>query len=295
MTDLLTTIPHPQDPTTDRLRAERRGYAFMVGSSVCFALMGGFVKLLSERMPFQEISFFRAFGGALLIGAWMLIRRLSFAANDKGLLVWRGVMGWAALTAYFYAIAHMYLADAVLLNYTSPFFTAVLAALFLKERLTARMGLSLAVALGGVALVVGPKGGFWNLGALAGIGSALCAGFAYVAVKRATSNNSPWAIVLYFSVVASVLTVPWLGRDFQIPTTHEWLLLVGLAASATVAQVLMTYSYQLARASTASIVSLSTPLFAALLGIVTFHHVPSWGTWLGGVLILGAGTALARP
>lgn len=268
----------------------------MVGSSLCFAVMGALVKLASETLPFQEVTFFRAFGGLVLIAAWMLLRRLSFAANDKGLLVWRGVMGWAALTAYFYAIAHLYLADAVLLNYTSPFFTALLAAFFLKERLTARTSLCLAAAIGGVALVVGPKGGFWNIGALAGLGSALFAALAYVAVKRATANNSPWAIVLYFSLVASLLTLPWLVRDYHAPTPHEWLLLAGVAASATVAQVLMTYGYQLARASTASIVSLFTPLFAALLGFACFQDVPTWGTFAGGALLLGAGLALAtRP
>lgn len=296
----MTAFPPTPPPATvlsiERAIAERRGYAFMVGSSLCFALMGALVKLASETLPFQEVTFFRAFGGLVLIAGWMLLRRVSFAARDKGLLVWRGVMGWAALTAYFYAIAHLYLADAVLLNYTSPFFTALLAAFFLGERLNWRTGLCLMAAIGGVALVVGPKGGFWNLGAVAGLGSALFAALAYVAVKRATANNSPWAIVLYFSLVASVLTLPWMLRDYHAPSPLEWLLLAGVAATATVAQVLMTYGYQLARASTASIVSLFTPLFAALLGFLAFQHVPTWGTWVGGVLILGAGLVLAsRP
>ncbi|HEY9857734.1 MAG TPA: DMT family transporter [Stenomitos sp.] len=296
MTDLSSATSPQKALPTDQARKERRGYGFMVGSSLSFAVMGALVKVASETLPFQEVTFFRAFGGLVFIGAWMLIRRLSFQANDKGLLIWRGVMGWAALTAYFYAIAHMYLADAVLLNYTSSFFTALLAAVFLGERLTTRTVLCLATALGGVALVVGPKGGFWNLGALAGLGSALCAAFAYVAVKRATANNSPWAIVLYFSLVASVLTLPWLLRDYHAPSPNEWLLLVGLAASATVAQLLMTYGYQLARASTASVVTLSTPLFSAALAYACFQLVPTWGTWLGGALILGAGVVLAtRP
>lgn len=296
MTDLLPAPSHPNALGAEQSGRERRGYAFMAGASLCFAVMGACVKIASESLPFQEVTFFRAFGGLVLIGAWMLARRLSFAANDKALLVWRGVMGWAALSAFFYAIAHMHLADAVLLNYTSPFFTALFAAFFLGERLTWRTGLCLAAASLGVALVVGPKGGFWNLGAVAGLLSAVFAALAYVAVKRATANNSPWAIVLYFSMVASLLTLPWMIGDFHVPTPREWLLLSGVAAAATVAQVLMTYGYQLARASTASIVSLFTPLFAAVLGFVVFHHVPTWGTFVGGALILGAGLALAlRP
>lgn len=293
MTDLPSALNSPNALSTEHAQRERRGYAFMVGSSLSFAVMGALVKLTSETLPIQEVTFFRAFGGLVLIGLWMLARGMTFAANDKGLLVWRGVMGWAALTAYFYAIAHMHLADAVLLNYTSPFFTAILAAFFLGERLTGRARLSLATAIIGVGLVVGPTGGFWNLGAVAGLASALFAALAYVAVKRATANNSPWAIVLYFSLTASLLSLPWMVRDYHAPTPHEWLLLSGLAASATVAQVLMTYGYQLARASTASIVTLFTPLFAAVLGFACFQNVPTWGTFVGGALILGAGLALA--
>lgn len=294
MADLSPSAIPSTPVTSDQSLDERRGYAFMVGSSLCFAVMGALVKVTSETLPIAEVTFFRAFGGLVLIAGWMLVNRLSFAAQDKGLLVWRGVMGWAALTAYFYAIAHLYLADAVLLNYTSPFFTALFAAVFLGERLNWRTSACLAAAIGGVALVVGPKGGFWNLGAVAGLGSAVFAALAYVAVKRATANNSPWSIVLYFSLVASVLTLPWMLRDYHAPTPMEWLLLVGVAGSATVAQVLMTYGYQLARASTASIVSLFTPLFAALLGMAVFQDLPTWGTWAGGALILGAGIALAR-
>lgn len=294
MTDLSPTANPPTPLAVDQSSRERHGYAFMLGSSLCFAVMGALVKVASETLPIEEVTFFRAFGGLVLIAGWMVARRMSFAANDKGLLVWRGVMGWAALTAYFYAIAHLYLADAVLLNYTSPFFTALFAAFLLGERLNWRTGACLAAAIGGVALVVGPKGGFWNLGAVAGLGSAVFAAFAYVAVKRATANNSPWSIVLYFSVVASVLTLPWLLRTYHAPTPTEWLLLAGVAVSATVAQVLMTYGYQLARASTASIVSLFTPLFAAVLGVAIFQHVPTWGTWAGGALLLGAGITLAR-
>lgn len=294
MTDLLL-VPAPAD-ATDRAHSERRGYAFMLGSSLSFALMGALVKVASDSLPVEEVTFFRAFGGLVFVAGGMVLGQVSFQARDKGLLVWRGVMGWAALTAYFYAIAHLYLADAVLLNYTSPFFTALFAAFFLGERLNARTMASLMAALAGVALVVGPKGGFWNLGAVSGLGSAVSASLAYVAVKRAAARNTPWAIVLYFSLVASALTLPWMVRVYHAPTAREWLLLVGVAASATVAQLLMTFGYQLARASTASIVSLFTPLFAAVLGFACFQHVPTWGTWAGGALILGAGLVLAtRP
>lgn len=289
----MTAPPTPTASVADVAPQERLGYAFMVGSSLSFGVMGLLVKLAAETLPFYEISFFRAFGGFLLTVGAIAALRLPAHAREPKLLVLRGVLGWAALTTYFLAIAGLHLADAVLLNYTSPFFTALLAAFLLGERLTARTLGCLAAATTGVALVVGPAGGFWNWYALAALGSAFLAALAYVTVKKANTANPPWVIVAWFSGVASLLTLPFLLFRYVAPDPREWALLAGAALTGTLAQVLMTYGYKHARASTASVISLTTPLIAALLGIGVLGQPPTWGTALGGALILAAGVALA--
>lgn len=286
MSALPTTVP-------DAASQERLGYAFMVASSLSFGVMGLLVKLAAATLPFYEISFFRAFGGFLATVGAIAALRLPAQAREPRLLVLRGVLGWAALTTYFLAIAGLHLADAVLLNYTSPFFTALLAAVLLGERLTARTLACLAAATTGVALVVGPAGGFWNWYALAALGSAFLAALAYVTVKKANAANPPWVIVAWFSAVASLLTLPFLFFRYVAPTPREWALLTGAALTGTLAQVLMTYGYKHARASTASVISLTTPLIAALLGIGVLGQPPTWGTAAGGALIIAAGVALA--
>ena len=264
----------------------------MIASSLCFASMGVFVKLASAALPFYEVAFFRAFGGGLLILGGLAIARRSLKMNQPGLLVWRGVLGWGALTTYFLAISRMPLGDAVLLNYTSPFFTALLAAAMLGERLTARTLACLVVATTGVACVVGPTGSFLNGGAAAAVASAFLAALAYVTVKRATANNEPGVIVLVFSAVASALSLPPMLWHYAPPVGREWLWLLGAATFGTLGQTLMTYGYRGARASTASVLTLLTPLVAAVLAIMCFGTPPTAGTWLGGALIIGAGVAL---
>lgn len=277
---------------------ERLGYAYMVGSSLLFAVMGVFVKLASAHLPFYEVSFYRAFGGFLLTAIAVLALRLPVQPREPVLLIARGVLGWAALVTYFMAIAGLHLADAVLLNYTSPFFTTLLAAVILRERLTSRTILCLLGATAGVAFVVGPQGGFWNWSALAALGSAFCAALAYVAVKKANASNPPWVIVGVFSLVASLLCLPLMAFGYRAPSPMDWLLLAGAAATGTAAQIMMTYGYRHARASTASVITLMTPLLAAVLSIAFLGAGLTWGTVVGGSLILAAGTALylgARP
>jgi drug/metabolite transporter (DMT)-like permease len=224
----------------------------------------------------------------------MAIARQPFKMDRPGVLVWRGVLGWGALSSYFLALSRMPLGDAVLLNYTSPFFTALLAAAVLGEKLTARTLACLAVATAGVACVVGPTGSFLNGGAVAAVLSAFLAAWAYVTVKRAAATNAPTVIVVVFSAVASLLCVPLMAWRYVTPAGGEWGWLLAAAFFGTVAQTFMTYGYRLAPASTASVLTLITPLAATVLGILCLGAAPTAGLVLGGALILGAGVALSR-
>lgn len=273
---------------------ETLGLLFMVASSACFALMGLCVKLAGQSLPVEEIILVRAVGGLLVASVMMGLRPTGAVPRQVPWLIARGVLGWAALVCYFQALARLSLADAVFLNYTSPFFTAVLAAWVLREQITRAMQVALLLALGGVAILVHPGGGLFQPGIVLGLGSGILAAGAYVTVKRATTENDPLTIVWFFSLVATVLSVPMALPHLQMPTLAGWLAMGGAALTATVAQILMTHGYRLARATSASIVSLFTPLFAAILGVTCFGDVPGWNTWIGGALIVIAGVLLAR-
>ena len=284
------TLPAP--PPAPEATGERLGYACMLGSSAGFAVMGVFVKVASATVPFYEVAFFRAFGGLLVAVVGMAIARVPFRPQQKLLLTWRGVLGWSSMMTYFLAVSWLPLPDAVLLNYTNPFFTALLAAAILGERLTARTLGCLAVAIAGVVLVVGPQGQVNGPGAAAALVSAFCAALAYVTVKQANATNTPTTIVVVFSLVGSVLCIPELLWRYVPPDPRTWGALAAAAVFGTGAQLLMTYGYRLARASTASILTLVTPLMAALLSLAAFGQPLAPGTLAGGSLILGAGVVL---
>lgn len=278
------------------MSTERRGLLLMFASSFLFACMGLCVKLASNGLPVPEVTFFRAAGAAVFTYGLMRLARIPFRPRGWRLLVLRGVLGWSAMMSYFIALSGMDLADGVLLTNTSPFFTCLLAAAVLGETLSRRSLACLALGIAGVAFVVGPKGGFWNVYALGALASAMLSSSAYIALKRASADNSAWTIALTFALVAAGLTLPWMALDVRTPTPAGWGLLLAVALTGTIAQICMTYGYSLARASAASIVSLSTPLFAALLGLLALGALPTPATCMGGVMILAAGALLlARP
>jgi drug/metabolite transporter (DMT)-like permease len=96
----------------------------MVLAAFFFSVMSLLVKLVGARLPSQEVVFVRA--AVSLVVAYGLLRRARPGnwGRRKGLLVVRGLLGFAALSCFFYAVIHLPLADATVIQYTNPVFTA---------------------------------------------------------------------------------------------------------------------------------------------------------------------------
>ncbi|NLC27306.1 MAG: EamA family transporter, partial [Campylobacteraceae bacterium] len=94
----------------------------MLVASFFFALMGGFAKVLSQSMPPVEVVFFRNVIGVVLILLTLIKVPFSHKGGRPWLLLFRGLMGFLALLAFFYNIAHISLADAMTFSRTSPIF-----------------------------------------------------------------------------------------------------------------------------------------------------------------------------
>jgi drug/metabolite transporter (DMT)-like permease len=90
-------------------------------------------------------------------------------------------------------------------------------------------------------------------------------------------------------LISAVLSIPGMIGHYVPPTSTTWWLLLATTICGLVTQLLMTHGYRLARASTASAMTLITPLFAAVASLALLGEALPAGTWLGGTLILGAG------
>jgi len=110
--------------------------AFALLSAASFAMMATCVRIASTELPQSEVVFFRNFIGLLLLIPFAIRQKLSLKTNHLSLHLFRAGAGLTAMYLYFYTIAHLPLADAVLLNYTSPLFVSLFAVFLLKEALT---------------------------------------------------------------------------------------------------------------------------------------------------------------
>ncbi len=265
----------------------RRGALFMLLSELAFVLMGTQIRAVSASMPNEMVVFFRN-----LIGIQILLPLLwqhglsSLRTAHPGLHLFRGLAGISAMYCFFYAIAHLPLANAMILKMTAPLFIPLIAWLWLKERLNAMIGVVVLLGFVGVLLILKPDPGQFTADervALIALAGGFFAALAKTTVKKLTGSENPMVIVFYFALTGlTVSAIPaWIA--WKTPQGVEWLHLLGVGLLASLGQVLMTRAYSHAPASQISHYSYSSILFASAIGWLL------WGEWMDGWAWLGAG------
>jgi drug/metabolite transporter (DMT)-like permease len=273
----------------------------MAAAAFFFSVMSLLVKAAGQRLPIQEVVLARSSVGAAL--CWYSLRRrgVPLWGERKGLLLLRGLLGYAGLSCFFYALVHLPLAEATVIQYTNPVFTALLAVVFLSEHIRPRDFLLVLLSLVGVALMARPAFLFGGLEgrpdplavgvALAG---AVFSAAAYVTVRRLSRTEDPVVIVFYFALVATAGSIPLTALDPVLPTALEWATLAGIGVVTQIAQVFLTKGLREERAGRAMAVGYMQIVFAAVWGLLFFAEFPDLWGGAGALVIILSTAGLAR-
>ena len=265
----------------------------MIISALSFALMAAFVKEAGQLgIPLLQIIFVRAVISVVLSLADIWRARVHPLGHRRVLLLGRGASGFLALTGVFYALIHLSMAQATVLQYLHPVFTAFLAFLFLAERPTTATIACIVLSLLGLICMVSPYWcepnnadvPLWPV--LAGLAGALGSGVAYTLVRKLVATEHPSVIVLYFPLVCLPGTRLLGGGDFVWPAVTGWWVLLGVGCFTQLGQLALTKAMQLDAASRVTSLSYVQIIFAAILGWLAFGEIPTQATLLGGGLIL---------
>ena len=266
-----------------------KGIACILSSAFCFAMMNMFVRL-SGDIPSIEKSFFRNFIAAL--AAFVIVirdrRSIAIKKDDIPLLIMRSVLGTIGILGNFYAVDHLVLSDATMLNKMAPFFTLILSMLFLKEKLPLKTMLIVIGAFIGSLFVIKPTFQNANLTAsMIGFIGGFGAGAAYTCVRALGKKGVKGpVVVLFFSVFSCLATLPYLIFDYHpiTPLQLLTLLLAGLAAAG--GQFSITAAYTFAPAKEISVFDYSQVIFTAIIGWVVFSQIPDMLSFIGYIIII---------
>ena len=156
---------------------------YMFFATIFFATIQAFVKYLSGYSVYQ-ILFFRSSISALLCIAYLKSQSRPLIGNNQKMLLLRALFGLIGMSLFFITIQRIPLGAAVSLQYTSPIFTAILAIIFLKERVFPIQWLLFFGAFLGVILLKGFDARIDALSLTIGIAGAVSSGLVYVIIRK---------------------------------------------------------------------------------------------------------------
>lgn len=265
-----------------------KGIICIIMSAFCFALMSFFVRMAGDLPPIQK-SFFRNFVVAIFAGIILMKNGVPFHCKKEnlGYMLGRSICGTIGILCNFYAVDHLVLADASMLNKMSPFFAVIFSYFLLKEKITVPQGLFVIGAFVGSLFVIKPT--FSNmdlLPSLIGLCGGIGAGAAYTMVRKLgeRGEKGPF-IVFFFSTFSCVVTLPWLLFDYHPMSLAQIGILLFAGLSAAGGQFSITAAYCYAPAREISVYDYSQIIFSAGLGFFFFEQIPDLLSWIGYAVI----------
>ena len=271
---------------------------YMLISALGFALMAACVKEVSGLgIPVLEIVAVRSIVSGIISYADIKRKKIPLFGHNKVLLIARGTVGSFALVLVYYAVTTLPLAEATVLQYLHPVFTAILALFFLKETIQRSTVACIIISLLGLFIIIQPNLAQSNLQigneALypwlsigAGVLGAFTSAVAYIIVKKLTKTDDSSVIIFYFPLVALPLSIILLGNDFVAPSLTAIGLLILVGIFTQVGQVGLTKALHCADANKATAYAYVQVLFSVFIGWAYFGEVPMTTTIMGGGLIM---------
>jgi len=268
-----------------------RGAAMLITGELLLAVMAAMIKHLTDQgLSSESMVFFRNLFGLLFLFPILFRGGLGQLKTQRiGIHLLRAVTGVGAMFLFFYTIAHVTLAEAVLVKMTAPFFLPLIGLIWLGDKVRPQTWWAILLGFIGVVVILRPGSGAFNPVLLLALASAALMGIAKVSIRRMADSEPPRRIVFWFGVFSTLISaVPMLWNE-RWPDQIQLYWLLGIGLIATMAQMCMTHAYQLASPGRIGVYNYSSVIWAVTLGWLFWGETLYFSFLLGTLLIVGAG------
>ncbi|ARE40428.1 membrane protein [Rhodovulum sp. P5] len=281
-----------------------RAIAFKLSSVALFVVMSALIKASSAHVPPGEAVFFRSFFAIPVIVMWLTLQgqlRQGLKTKNPTGHLWRGLVGGTAMGLMFAGLGLLPLPEVTAIGYAAPLLVVIFAAMFLGEKVRLFRMTAVALGLVGVLIILSPRLTAFGsadmdaheaLGAMVVLGGAMCAALAQVFVRKLVKTEHTAAIVFWFSVTASTLSLLTVPFGWVVPTPAEAAMLVGAGLIGGLAQIGLTSAYRYAEAAVVAPFDYASMLLALIVGYVIFDEVPTPVMLGGASLVIAAGVLI---
>ena len=274
------------------MRSKIAGVVLVLVSALSFALATTIAKFAVQAgASVPHVTWLRFASGFIVASTLVMKDRSKLKANQPFWIAARAISNTMVVFLLFYSVQFTTVSKANILNLTYPVFVFLFAPLVTKEKITRLQLLSLATTLVGVVFVVRPfraevTGGL-QLGDMLAIGSALAAGFAIAALRRARRHDDTTTILFYLMAVGLTFNT-FLLLGTPLPESSA----LGIAATAgafgAIGQFAFTGALRTITAPTGAVISTARILFATVLGVWFFADPIDAFLVFGAILVMGS-------
>lgn len=267
-----------------------QGAILLLLGEFMLAIMAALIKQASAQVEPEVLVFIRNLFGLLFLlpivthRGWRNLKTHYFSLH-----LLRSVTGLSAMYCYFYVITHLPLAEAALVKLSAPFFLPLIALIWLNEGIDRKTLWAIMVGFLGVMVVLRPGAATFQPVALIGILGAALASTAKVSIRRMATHEPSYRIVFYFGLLATLVSAIPLTWAWQTPPADTWLWLIGTGLTGTCGQLFMTKAYQVANPGKIGPYTYTAVIYAAALGWFFWDETVVITTFIGSLLIVGAG------
>lgn len=265
------------------------GSLYIIFSALSFSIMEIAVKISGKTIPVMEQVFARNFI-TLLISAFVMLKNKEKLFPDKGnilSIICRSVSGYLGIIAYFYAANNMVLADASVLQKTSPFWSSLFAFILIKEKVLKIQWVGLIIAAIGSIFIIKPTMNSNIFPAVVALSSAMFAGISYAIIGSLKGKESNSLIIFYFSLFSCLFSLFFI-KGFVIPNFIQIIMLLLIGIFAGFGQFFLTIAYKKAPVSRVSIYNYTGVIFSYLFSIFLFNEIADIYSVIGMLLTIFA-------
>ncbi|NVE94596.1 DMT family transporter [Altererythrobacter lutimaris] len=275
-----------------------KAIAIRIAAAFAISTMAMLIKVAGERgVHLAELLFWRQAIASVLVAGFLIaagriatVKTKRFSAHFR-----RAFVGLVSMCFLYGTVLILPLAEATAINFTAPFFAVMLSVILFKEQVGKYRWGAVFFGFMGVLVITQPGGNAINpMGVATGLIGAFFVALISYQVQDLNKTESPWSIVFWFGVLSAPMAafaLPFFASHHD-PTT--WMIIIAMAVSGGIAQLLLTASLRFGSAATIIIIDYTSLLWAVGYGWGVFDKAPTSGLWLGAPLILGAGLLIAR-
>jgi len=287
-----------------------KGIVLILLGMAFFSIQDSLIKFINEDTSLYEIYFGRTLIAFILLLIYLKVssQKLTLKTHYPLLTITRVICFFFGFSFFYISLTFMTLAMANALFFSSPFFVSILAVIFLKEKVGIRRWLGIAVGFLGVYIVLDPNFEDFNYMKLAPVACSLCYAVSMTITKYTSSKDNVYTQMTHLYIGALIIstlffifagkgqfntfsdpTYQFIFREWFSNPSYAWPFIIGMGFIGAISFYCVFSAYSVASPSVVSLFEYSLIIWAIIIGYLLFDNIPSPRTFVGVVLIIGAG------